>query len=84
MKKFFYFFAVLAAGAFLSAGALWAAPVAPLCPWHRTACIQKSDGMYCSVSEESAVDRFVPGRAGLYGWERVPEYRETSQRCAGM
>ncbi len=84
MKKFFYLFSVLALGSLLTAGTLWAGPVTQLCPKHGRPCVEKAAGMYCNLSEEIMVNKLVPGRAGQWGWVRMPTFREASVECPGM
>ncbi len=84
MKKLFYLLSVLALSVFASSGTLRAGPAAPLCPRHQTQCAQKAKVMYCSVTEEVMKNKFLPGRAGLWGWERVPEFEKLSEKCPTM
>lgn len=84
MKKLIYLFSGLAVGTLIFAGTLWAGPVASLCPTHATKCVQKADGMYCNLTEEVMVNKLVAGRAGQWGWSRVPTFQEMSEKCPGM
>ena len=82
MKRFFRLFAVVVALSVLaSAGTLWAGPVAPLCPAHGKTCVERDGAMYCSWTEEVMVNKLVPGRAGLWGWQRMPTTELRTEKC---
>jgi hypothetical protein len=85
MKKSFHLIAaVVALSILVSAGALWAGPVAPLCPEHGKTCVERAGGMHCSWTENVMVNKLVPGRAGLWGWVRTPTSELKTEKCRCM
>ncbi len=85
MKKFLNLFAVVVALSILvSAGTLWAGPVAPPCPVHGNKCVERAGDMYCNWTEDAVVNKLVPGRAGLWGWVRMPTSELRTEKCRWM
>ena len=65
-------------------GTVWAGPVAPSCPVLGHKCVVKGGEMYCNWTEEVMVNKLVPGRAGLWGWQRMPTFELRTEKCRWM
>ncbi len=84
MKKIFNLTViVVAVSVFASTGVLWAGPVAPVCPGYCQKTFEKNGDLYCSWTEETRVNKLVPGRGGQWQWELMPAYQLKTEKCAG-
>jgi hypothetical protein len=83
MKKIFYLSVIVVAVSVLaSAGILWAGPVAPVCPAHSQNCFERNGDFYCAWTEETRVNKLVPGRGGQWQWVLMPTYQLKTEKCA--
>ncbi len=74
---------VVAVSVFASTGVLWAGPVAPVCSGHSQNCFERGGDFYCSWTEETRVNKLVPGRGGKLQWVLMPAYQLKTEKCAG-
>ncbi len=83
MKKIFHLSVIVVVVSVLaSAGILWAGPVAPVCPAHSQSCFERNGNFYCSWTEETRVNKLVPGRGGQWQWVLMPAYQLNTEKCA--
>ena len=83
MKKIFKpsVIVIVALACLVSAGTLWAGPVAPCSPKAK-ACVEKDGEIFCTWSEESVSNRLVPGRGGQLAYVRLPVTTVRTEKCS--
>jgi len=84
MKRIFFASMIVLTLSFLAFGSIvWAGPVAPVRPTHSTqSCFQRNGDFYCSWTEETHVNKFVPGARGQWEWRFVPTNELKTEKCA--